>query len=157
MSVNGKDYINKIEEMIFHKNKFRYKSFEKFASKSKSFIFIKFVLKRVLNEVNCTEDNLALIKAHRDAAESRKKIISIFISIAAFCISLVTFLNDLNQKPNVNEGFDIFSSIGFILLVAAIIILPIYLIYYGFSRKGEKLQFAYSYLINLMEDRIKDL
>ncbi len=157
MSTNGKDYINKIGKRIFYKNKFRYKAFERFVNKSKSFIFIKVVLKRVLNESNCTEDNLALIKAFKDAAESREKIISIFISIAAFCISLVTFLNDSNQNPNVNEGFDIISSIGFILLVAAIIMLPIYLIYYGFSRKGEKLQFAYSYLINLMEVRIKDL
>ena len=146
-----------IENKIFHNNKFCYKKFEKFVDKSKSFIFLEIDIKNAINEDNCTEDNLALIKAFKDAAESREKIISIFISIAAFCISLVTFLNDSYQNPNVNDGFDIISCIGFILIIAAIIMLPIYLIYYGFSRKGERLQFAYSYLINMLEVRLKDL
>ena len=138
-----------IENKIFHNNKFSYKKFEKFVDKSKSFIFLEIDIKNAINGDNCTEDNLALIKAFKDAAGSRGNTISLFVALASFGISTLSLANNSIQVTG--NDIKIFDIIAFLIVV-----IVGYGVYYVCTKKAEKLQFAYSYLTNMMEIKLEE-
>lgn len=144
----NKKQLNQVEK-IFDNNKFNNVDFEIFVNKTKSFAFIKNDIDRVLNNENCTEENLALIEAYGDAAKSRGNTISIFVALASFGISTLSLA--YNSIKITDSDIKFFKIIAFLIAIMAA-----YGVYYVFTKKAEKMQFAYSYLINLMEIKLEE-
>lgn len=167
-----KQYLNLIEK-VFDNNRFRNIDFEKFVNKTNGFGFIKNDIDRVLNDNNCTEDNLTLVKAYKDAISQRTNLIAIIISLSAFLFGVLVFIDDVMKSERLNDKIDsivkkcdnknlipiILNNINLffcIIMFIVIIALIIYMLYYTKNKKYEKLQFSYSYLINKMELRINE-
>lgn len=135
---------------IFKDKIFMYKELEDLAKESADFNSIEKAIKNSLsNTENCSKENLASIKAYRDAAESRGNTISIFVALASFGISTLS----LASNPiKISE-----SDIIFLQIIAVLIaVIAGYAVYYVLTKKAEKLQFAYSYLINMMEIKLQE-
>lgn len=129
-------------------------NFEIYVNKTKSFAFIKNDIDKVLNNENCTEENLALIKAYKDVFKARLDISVKYISLYAFCISILSLIKTLGP----NKAHYSFIDIVFITIIAfSIAVFSILITIIGYKRSEEKLEFSYSYLLNKMEIKIKNL
>ena len=149
----NKKQLNRVEK-IFDNNKFNNVDFEIFVNKTKSFAFIKNDIDKVLNDKNCTEENLALIKAYKNAFKARLDISTKYISLYAFCISILSLINNLGPDKKYYDCMD-FTFSNFIAL--SIVVFSILIMIRGYKRSEEKLEFSYSYLLNKMEIKIKNL
>lgn len=149
----NKKQINHVEK-IFDNNKFNNVDFEIFVNKTKSFAYIKNDINKVLNDENCTEENLALIKSYKDAFKARIDISIKYLSLTAFCISILSLITDLGSDKHSYNFLD-FILINFIVLIIAAF--GIYILFSGYKINEEKLEFSYSYLLNKMEIKIKNL
>ena len=135
---------------IFKDKIFMYKELEDLANESADFNSIEKAIKNALsNTENCSKENLASIKAYRDAAGSRGNTPSLFVALASFGISTLSLAYSSIKITDSDIKF--FKIIAFLIAVATA-----YGVHYVLTKKTEKLQFAYSYLINMMEIKLQE-